>query len=161
MKGRTVIDLDRNSTDHVVQSLAQLLADTYITALKTQNFHWNVVDSRFIMLHELFEKFYNELAEAIDDLAERIRKLNQKSPGSMREFLELSTLDEAETDLSGDEMIHDLCRDRDTIIQHIRHKIEEASKAGDEGTADLLIQQLRMHEKAAWVLRSHLFDDTV
>lgn len=159
MSIKTSIALDQNVTEQMGQSLAQILADTYITYLKTQNFHWNVTDGRFHSLHEMFEDFYKQLAEAVDEIAERIRMLKIKAPGSMRQFLELATLDEAEDDLTANEMIHALCHDRETLIQHIRPKIEQAGKLGDEGTADLLIQQLRMHEKAAWMLRSHLFDE--
>lgn len=158
MNIKSSIALDQNTTEQIAQDLAQILADTYVTYLKTQNFHWNVTDGRFYFLHALFEAQYKELAEMTDELAERIRMLKLKSPGSMRQFLNLATLEEAESDLSANDMLHDLCHDRETLIQHIRPKIDEASRLGDEGTADLLISHLRIHEKAAWVLRSHLFE---
>jgi starvation-inducible DNA-binding protein len=150
--------LDQNASEQIVQGLSQLLADTYIAYLKTQNFHWNVEDARFHSLHKLFEELYEQLADAVDEIAERIRALRLKSPGTMRQFLQLATLEEAEPDLTGDEMIHDLCHDREALAKHIRPKIEEAIKLGDEGTGDLLIQHLKMHEKAAWMLRSNLLE---
>jgi len=148
--------LDQNACEQIVQNLSHILADTYITYVKTQNFHWNVIDERFHSLHEMFEEFYKQLAEANDELAERIRMLKMKAPATMKEFLELGTLAEPEESLTGDEMIEELMHDREAIAQHIRPKIEESIKLGDEGTGDLLIQHLRMHEKAAWMLRSHL-----
>lgn len=154
MKTSTITDKTANSK--VAQILAQGLADTYITYLKTQNFHWNLVDPRFHSLHLMFEKNYQELAEAVDEIAERIRMIGAKSPATMREFLELTSLEEGEENLSGDAMIQALCQDRDTISEHYRRQIEEVIKQGDQGSADLLIQHLRMHEKAAWMLRSHL-----
>lgn len=152
---KTDAALDRN-TEQTARSLSQLLADTYVTYLKTQNCHWNIIDPRFHFLHEFFEELYKELAESVDEIAERMRMLQHHSPGSMRQFLELTTLEEIDAELPGDQMIHELCSDREKLIAFIRQKIEEASQAGDEGTADLLVQQLRMHEKAAWMLRSHL-----
>jgi starvation-inducible DNA-binding protein len=107
----------------------------------------------------MFEEEYKQLAEMIDELAERIRMLKMKSPGSMKQFLELATLAEAESDLSGNSMLETLCHDRESLAAHIRPKIEEATGMGDEGTGDLLIQQLRQHEKAAWMLRSHFFEE--
>jgi starvation-inducible DNA-binding protein len=148
--------LDRSTSEQIAQGLAQTLADTYITYVKTQNFHWNAIDRRFHSMHEMFEEFYKQLAEATDEIAERIRMLKLKSPGSMRQFLQLTTLEESDGSLSGEDMIRDLCHDRELIIKSIRPKIEEAQKLNDEGSADLYIQHLRMHEKAAWMLRSHL-----
>jgi DNA-binding ferritin-like protein (oxidative damage protectant) len=153
--------IDRNAAEQIAQILAQILADTYITLVKTQNFHWNLIDPRFYSLHKVFEDQYDQLAEAADELAERIRQLKLPAPGSMKQFLQLGTFEEAESDLSGDDMIHALCHDREALSKNIRPKIEEVIKMGDEGTGDLLIQHLRMHDKAAWMLRSNLIDYTV
>jgi starvation-inducible DNA-binding protein len=153
---KTNSTVDRSTAVHIAQILSQILADTYIAYVKTQNFHWNLVDPRFHALHVYFEENYKQLAEATDELAERIRMLKMKSPGSLKEFLELGTLGESEGELSGNEMLAELCHDREILTQHIRPRIEEAIKMGDEGTGDLLIQHLKMHEKAAWMLRSHL-----
>ena len=153
---KTNSGIDRSSAIHIAQILSQALADTYIAYVKTQNFHWNLVDPRFHSLHVFFEENYKQLAEGADELAERIRVLKQKAPGSLKEFLELGTLSESEGDLSGNEMLAELCRDRELLAQNIRPKIEEVIKMGDEGTGDLLVQHLRMHEKAAWMYRSYL-----
>jgi starvation-inducible DNA-binding protein len=152
--------IHRSAAEQIVQALSQILADTYVTYLKTQNFHWNVRDPRFHSLHEMFEEFYKQLAEATDELAERIRMLKHKSPATMREFLELTNLEEGNSESSGTEMIQDLYNDREVIISSIRPRIEESIKLGDEGTGDLLIQHLRLHEKAAWMLRSHFPQET-
>ena len=148
--------LTQDSLDLNAQNLSQILANTYVTYVKTQNFHWNVIDPRFHSLHEFFEENYKTLANAVDELAERIRMLKMRSPGSMKEFLHLATLEEAESTPSGDKMLMELCRDREVLIKQLLQKIEEAGRSGDAGTQDLFIQHLRMHEKAAWMLRSHL-----
>lgn len=151
--------INKTACEQNAQSLSQILADTYILYLKTQNFHWNIIDDRFHSMHDMFEQQYKQLAEAVDEIAERIRMLKMPAPGSMRQFLEMTSLEEAGNDLSGNEMIRMLCHDRESIAKHIRPKIEETIKLGDEGTGDLLIQQLRMHEKAAWMLRSHFREE--
>ena len=156
MSTKTGNILDRSTVEQIGQILAVILADTYIAYVKTQNFHWNLIDPRFHSLHKMFEENYQQLAESVDELAERIRMLKLKSPGTMKLFLEIGTLEEAEDGLSGDEMIQALCQDREALAKHIHSKIEEVIKLGDEGSGDLLIQHLRMHEKAAWMLRSHL-----
>lgn len=148
--------LAQNACEQIAQNLSQILADTYVLYLKTQNFHWNVVDERFHSLHKMFEEHYEQLADLVDEIAERIRILKIKAPGSMQQFLSLATLEEAEGELTGNDMLRALCHDREALAAHILPKIEEATNLGDQGSADLLIQHLRLHEKAAWMLRSHL-----
>lgn len=147
---------EKQVENKVYTALAKILANTYILYIKTQNFHWNVVDPRFRSLHLLFESQYNDLAAALDDLAERIRMIGQRAPGSMREFLALTDLKEEYDELDGDEMLVALLNDHERIIDSLRHATTVSQEAHDEGTADLLINRLRSHEKMAWMLRSHL-----
>lgn len=154
------IGLDENIRRQVSQNLGLILADTYVLYTKTQNFHWNVIDPRFHSLHVFWEKQYEELAEGIDEIAERIRILGERSPGSLKQFLDMTSLNESDGDLSGDEMLEVLLNDHETLCRFIRERIALAAKLGDEGTADLLIQRLRFHEKTAWMLRSHLLTVT-
>lgn len=147
--------LERNVRNKIVQHLAKALADTYVLYVKTQNFHWNVEDPRFFFLHEMFEKQYKDLAEAVDDLAERIRALESKSPASLKEFLQITSLEEASNDLDGNTMIEQLINDHTSIANMLRPWIPESQKHGDEATGDLFIERLRYHEKTAWMLRSH------
>lgn len=150
--------LDRGNAQQIIQGLSQTLADTFTITLLTKNFHWNVIDPRFIMLHEFWDDQYKELSDAVDDLAERIRKLKGRTPASMQEYISMTTIAENDTQITGDEMIIQLLRSHEKIIKHLRPLIEEAQKLGDEGTGDLYIQRLRSHEKMAWMLRSHLVD---
>jgi len=150
--------LDRGNAQQIIQGLSQTLANTFTITLLTKNFHWNVIDPRFIMLHELWDKQYEELSDAIDELAERIRKLKGRTPASLQEYINMTTIAENDTQLTANEMILQLLRGHEKIIKHIRPLIEESQKFGDEGTGDLYIQRLRSHEKMAWMLRSHLVD---
>jgi starvation-inducible DNA-binding protein len=143
-----------NVTEATAMELAKLLSDTYVLYIKTQNYHWNLVDPRFASLHKMFEEQYEELAEAVDMIAERIRMIGHHTPGSMRAFLSHTRLEESEEDIDGNQMIVQLLSDHETIIHELRHQISETQKKGDEGTADLMIQRLRAHEKTAWMLKS-------
>ena len=140
----------------VSEDLSQLLADTYVLFLKTQNYHWNITDPRFHSLHVFFEEEYKELLDMIDEAAERIRMLGQKTPGTMKHFLEITQLEEAGHNQSGNDMIKHLALDHRTISKWLLGKIKETQEMGDEGTADLYIKHLRDHDKAAWMLSSHL-----
>lgn len=148
--------MEKSVCERTAHQLATFLADTYILYTKTQNFHWNIVDPRFYSLHLLFEKQYEDLADALDDIAERMRMVGKPAPGTMREFLELTSLEEAHNTPSGDEMIKQLANDHATISKWLRLAISNAQDANDEGSADLMIQRLRAHDKHHWMLISHL-----
>lgn len=148
--------LEPKTSQKISEELTQLLADTYVLYLKTQNFHWNVIDPRFHSLHEFFDEMYHKLADDIDEIAERIRMVGHKTPATMKHFLEITSLNEASHNLSGDEMLKHLVLDNQAIAKWLRSKIKETQDLGDEGTADLYIQHLRTHEKFAWMLISHL-----
>ena len=151
------LGLSSKSRDTVTALLARLLADEHVLYVKTRNFHWNVTGLHFGSLHALFEKQYDELAETIDEVAERLRSLGGIAPGSMKEFLELARLGEQPgARLAAEKMIAALLSDHEAVIQTLRSDVEAAGKAGDEGTADFLTGLLEAHEKTAWMLRAHL-----
>lgn len=136
--------------------LARLLSNTYLLYTKTQVSHWNVVSQRFHSLHQMFEEQYTQLATAVDDIAERMRTLGQKSPLGLMALSSLASLNDYDKDLSGDEMVQALLEDHEHICRELRSSIEVTSKLGDEGTVGLLTARLEEHEKTAWMLRSSL-----
>lgn len=150
------VTLEPKACHKIAEDLNQLLSDTFVLYVKTLNYHWNVEDPRFSELHALFERQYQELQAQADEIAERTRMLGEKSQGTMREFLDTTTLAEGQFTLNGDEMLKDLALDHQAIAKWLREKIPSTQELGDEGTADLYIQQLRQHDKQAWMLLSHL-----
>lgn len=141
---------------NIIDGLSCLLADTYLLYLKTQNFHWNVTGPHFISLHHLFETQYEQLADAVDLLAERIRALQAPAPASFSEFLKLTSLEEADTGLSAEDMLSALLNDHETMAAACNRMIQAAEEEGDEVTVDMLIERKTEHDKTAWMLRSTL-----
>jgi len=137
-----------------VEKLKVVLANSYTLYLKTHNYHWNVTGPSFKSLHDLFEVQYTELAIAVDDIAERIRALDSVAPGSFKEFLELTTLTEAKTGISADEMLTDMVASQTVLIASIKDALESAQKEDDEVTAGVLGDRLSVHEKARWMLKA-------
>ena len=138
----------------VIEGLSNLLADTYILALKTQNFHWNVSGPHFHSYHLMFEAQYNQLSDSIDLIAERIRALKAPAPATFREYLERATLKEAGVHLSADQMIRELGADHEAMAKTIDGLFHVADDDKDEVTLDSLIQRKNHHDKTAWMLRS-------
>lgn len=143
---------DQAARQQIAASLSKLLADTYTLYLKTQGFHWNVVGPRFHDLHKLFEEQYNDLAEANDEIAERIRALGQKAPASYSEFKKLATVAEETGAPAANEMIRQLLADNRSAVRAAQAVVAAAEEHEDVGTADLATQRVRTHEKAAWML---------
>lgn len=136
--------------------LQTLLASTYTLYLKTHNYHWNVTGPMFTTLHTLFETQYTELALAVDEIAERIRALGAKAPGSYSEFAEISVIQESTGEPKAEQMLRELTADQEKIAKLAIEVVQVASGIGDEATAGLATDRQTIHEKNAWMLRSHL-----
>jgi starvation-inducible DNA-binding protein len=140
----------------VVQALSSLLASSYTLYLKTHNYHWNVTGPMFTTLHTLFETQYTDLATAVDEIAERIRALGAFAPGSYSAFAKLSAVKEETGRPEAKEMIRVLVSDQEAVRSSARRVIEAAEAANDQASVDLGTRRLAVHEKNAWMLRSHL-----
>jgi starvation-inducible DNA-binding protein len=150
------IGISEVARKEIVDGLSLLLADSYTLYLKTHNFHWNVTGPMFQTLHGMFELQYNELALAVDLIAERIRALGFFSPGSYSEFGRLTSIKEASGTPHAKEMIQQLMEGQETVVRTARGIFPVVESAHDEATADLLTQRIQLHEKTAWMLRSLL-----
>ena len=148
-----ISDADRKE---LAAGLSKVLADSYTLYLKTHTYHWNVVGPMFNTLHLMFEEQYNELALAVDQIAERIRALGEPAPGTYREFAELSAIEEDTDRPDATEMIRRLVVGQETVARTARSMFDVVQRADDQPTADLLTQRLQVHEKTAWMLRSML-----
>ena len=138
--------------------LTSALADAMVLYTKTRKFHWNVTGNSFMELHKLFENQYTILETAIDEIAERINKMGVKAPGTMKEFLDKTSLKEAPGKYPVQmDMIKELLNDHETLIIQLRKNIDNSDqKYGDKATADFFTELLRAHETMAWTLRRYI-----
>jgi starvation-inducible DNA-binding protein len=150
------IGIPAQARKQIADGLARLLADTYTLYLKTHNFHWNATGPMFNTLHLMFEQQYNELALAVDAIAERIRALGYPAPGSYKAYAKLSSIAEADGVPGAEAMIAQLVKGQEAVVRTARSIFPAVEKANDEPTADLLTQRMQVHEKTAWMLRSML-----
>ncbi|NQD70550.1 DNA starvation/stationary phase protection protein [Sphingobacterium shayense] len=155
---KTNIGIKEKDTQAVAVILNKLLADEHVLYVKVRNAHWNVEGSDFHAQHLFFESLYDELSETIDEIAERIRAIGQYAAGTMKEFLELSQLDEMRyTKYDSQGLIKELLGDYESIITFVREQLDAVSEEHhDAGTEDFLVGIIEKHEKTAWMLRAHL-----
>jgi len=154
---KTDIGIKEQNTKVIAGSLNKLLADENVLYTKARNAHWNIEGPDFHAQHLFFESLYSELAEIIDEVAERIRSIGHYAVGTMKEFLELTQLTEMKykkNDSQG--FISELLNDYESLIISLRGDIKLADENNDAGTEDFLVGLLEKHEKTAWMLRSHL-----
>ena len=144
------------NNQRVIEGLNQLLADSYTLYLKTHNYHWNVTGPMFNTLHTVFETEYTELALAVDEIAERIRALGAPAPGTYGAFSQLTAIKEDATPPDAKQMIANLSADQVAVAEAARRLFAAAEESGDQATADLAVRRIEIHEKNAWMLRSHL-----
>lgn len=133
--------------------LSEVLADTCILSMKTQSFHWNMVGPLFHDAHKLTEAQYQDMAESIEEIAERIRAIGHIAPGSFEQFKKLSEITEAVERPSAIEMVQQLLADNQTCCHRLRKAATEAQRVKDVKTLDLLTDRIGQHEQNVWMLR--------
>lgn len=138
--------------------LTKLLADEMVLYIKTRKFHWNVTGESFMELHKLYEEQYKQLEITIDEIAERIGKLGEKTIGTMDEFIKNSTIKENPGDFpETKEAITELLHDHESLIVQLRKDVEEITdNSKDAGTADFMTGIMEEHETTAWILRRYI-----
>lgn len=154
----TMIDIGISESDraNIVDGLSRLLADSYTLYLMTHNFHWNVKGPQFNSLHVMFMAQYTEQWNALDVIAERIRALGFPAPGTYKEFIKLTSIEEVEGVPKAEEMVRFLVNAHEAVARTARAIFKVVDEANDQPSADVLTQRLEVHEKTAWMLRSLL-----
>lgn len=151
------IGLDNKTIQASVEILTVLLGTTYTLYLKTQNYHWNIQSSQFCMFHDFFQKLYEELNNAIDEIAEKIRILGENVDGTFSIFQKNSLITEDTTPHKDPvKMLATLLKDHECIIKFLRESITKLNATTDFSTTDFMIERLSTHEKTVWMLQSHL-----
>lgn len=149
--------INENKVRDIAKGLSKLLAETYTLYLKTHKYHWNVTGPMFQTLHTMFETHYTALALAVDEIAERIRVMDVKAPGSYTEFAELSRVKEdSSKEIQAELMIKNLLQDHEQVVRTAKEILPILEGANDEGTNSLLGARIEFHEKTAWMLKSLL-----
>jgi starvation-inducible DNA-binding protein len=141
----------------VANELQKILADEFVLYTKTRNYHWNVEGDNFMELHKFFETQYEALDEIMDEVAERIRMLGHYSEARLKDFIQLTRLDEPAYTSDQKQQLQNLLSDHEILIQALRKDINAFSdQYKDLGSADFVTGLLRHHEKSAWFIRSYL-----
>ncbi len=152
--------LDTKVRGGMCKQLNQLLADSIALRDMYKKHHWQVAGPTFYQLHLLFDKHFGEQVEMVDTIAERIQLLGGVSIAMGGDVAEITEIprpprgrEEVPTQISRLLEAH-------KIIMERCHKIAEAaSKAGDDGTNDMVVSDiLRPNELQSWFIGQHLVE---
>lgn len=143
-------------TQELIQAVNKQVANWTVLYVKLHHYHWFVKGHHFFTLHEKFEEFYNEANENIDVLAERLLSIGGTPVSTMKECLELASVQEANEGDNEDGMVHDTCNDFEKMIQELQDAMKLADEAGDEGTGDVLLSIHKSLQKHVWMLKAYL-----
>ena len=135
----------------IADALQSILGSTYRLLVKTQIHHWNVVGPLFHPIHVLTEEHYENMFEAVDTLAERIRALGHPTAAPV-----IGTEKGGIAAMTAQDLLSDLVADHESLCRDMREAAAAADEAGDLVTADMLVERLTFHEKAIWMLRAML-----
>lgn len=155
MKTLDYSGLDYNATRAVVNALQQLLADYQVYYTNLRGFHWHVKGKDFFVLHSEFEKLYDNAAEKVDEIAERILMLDGVPTHNFSEYLKISVVKETPYTSIGDEGLKHVMETQRHFLQSERKILTLASNAEDEGTVALMSGYIAEQEKLLWMLSAY------
>lgn len=138
----------------LIELMKKTLADTFAMYLKAHNYHWNVEGPNFPQYHGFLGDLYEELHGAVDPIAEHIRALNAYAPGSFARFKELTDIEDELSIPMASQMMGNLYRDNQTVLDTLNMTFKIATQAGKDGVADFIASRIDVHEKHGWMLRS-------
>lgn len=153
---QTAMALSTDARTAIVDALNQSVAETAVTTMLAQNFHWNVTGMGFGPLHALFQTIYEDHFVGQDDLAERVKALEGHAEGTLAGMLKRSKVKEHDGPAVDTDMIKMLQEAQETLAATLAGAGALAAEHGDTLTEDLCIARGQTHEKFAWMLRSHL-----
>lgn len=145
--------MGNNSTTALATALNGLLADYFALYLKTKNFHWHVSGPHFREYHLLFDEQAAELVGTTDLIAERVRKLGQRTLTSIGDIAaKQSVKDNDKDDLPAEAMLKELLADNKALVASLKSAKELADEAGDNATDGLIDDWTDQAEQRVWFL---------
>nr|WP_320117151.1 DNA starvation/stationary phase protection protein [uncultured Marinifilum sp.] len=153
-ENQAVVELSANERE--IEQLQILLANYQLYYQNLRNFHWNVKGNSFFQLHTKFEELYTDASEQVDEIAERILTLNGQPLGNFSDYVAISSIAEANANCSGSEMVEQVIKAHNIIIEKVKDVIAIANENEDEGTLDMLPAYVSNLEKLNWMFKAFL-----
>ena len=139
------------------EKLNLYLVNLNVLYRKVQNYHWNVVGKGFFTIHAKLEEFYDKINEQVDDVAERILSIGARPYGTLKDYLELTTIKEAENkEISVHDVLVSVKADFESMLTLVKEIKVTADDENDYGTSAMLDEYISEYEKNLWMLNAYL-----
>lgn len=139
--------------ENITKELNQFLADLNVFYRKLQNYHWNIEGRDFFIVHSKLEEYYDEVNESIDEVAEFILSKNEEPLGTMKDYLEITKITEAENKkVNSDVVFNELIKDLSYLLKNVKAIKKEAEKEGDDLTSAFMDDFIADYSKKLWML---------
>ncbi|GHH98763.1 Dps family protein [Neobacillus kokaensis] len=143
--------------EKITDTLNKQVANFSVLYMKLHHYHWYVKGENFFTLHVKFEELYKEASLHLDTIAERMLAVGAKPAATLKEHLEMASVEEAsDSESAASEMVEALVDDFDTICKELTEGITAAEDSDDQPTADLFIAIRTSLEKHKWMLKAYL-----
>ena len=140
-----------------VEKLNLYLANLNVLYRKVQNYHWNIVGTGFFSVHAKLEEYYDALNEQIDDVAERILSIGGRPLGTLKDYLAVSTIKEAENkEISIADAVADVKKEFEAMLKLVKEVKETSDAENDYGTSAMVDEYISSYEKNLWMLNAYL-----
>src|SRR5262245_37171383 len=140
----------------LIEALNLVLADSYALMALTHLAHWNVEGPDFFPLHKAFQEQYEDLFEAVDEIAERVRALDAYAIGGLGALAKVAQMDEFKSPLPQKDYVAALIVAHEKVVDDGVRCRDLAGETSDLQSQDLMIKRLEAHEKTLWMLKSYL-----
>ncbi|MBV7507319.1 DNA starvation/stationary phase protection protein [Bacillus sp. sid0103] len=140
----------------VEQVINQQIANWNVLYSKLHRFHWYVKGPHFFTLHAKFEELYEEAAATIDEFAEQLLTIGGRPVSTLKEYLQLATIEETNQTLTAEEMVQTIVHDFSLLIDELKTGMEVAEQNNDEVTRDMFLGLIGKLNKHNWMFQSFL-----
>jgi len=146
----------KTNNQAVIEKLNKLLADYQIYYQNLRGMHWNIKGQMFFALHAQFESYYNESAEVVDEIAERILMLGGQPMHSYGEYLATASLPEVKNVSEALPAVKNILESSEYFLNSFNDLLATANENDDEGTAAMMSDWIAATEKRIWMLKAFL-----
>jgi starvation-inducible DNA-binding protein len=150
---RTPTDISANGAKAIAEAINKIVADTFALYVKTKNFHWHMSGPHFRDYHLLLDDQGEQIFATIDPLAERVRKIGQRTVTSVGDIAkQMRIKDDDREYVDPREMLEELMNDNKACAKAMREAHELCDEAKDVATASLLENFIDETERRVWFL---------
>ncbi|TXH33981.1 MAG: DNA starvation/stationary phase protection protein [Rhodospirillaceae bacterium] len=142
-----------NSNQNIAGALNAILADLFALYLKTKNFHWHVSGPHFRDYHLLLDEQAAQIFAITDIVAERVRKIGDRTLHSIGEIGRLQRLRDSDAaNVPAKAMLSELLSDNRQLVTAMTEAHDLCDDQGDVATASLLENWIDEAQGRIWFL---------